>query len=298
MAELDLSVIVPFWSAEEHIGRCIEGILAQNYRADRFEIIAIDNNSPDTSAEIVRRYPRVKLLNESMQGAYAARNRGVNEARGAILAFTDPDCIPYPDWLSRIAHGMRDPAVQVIVGPSLPGGNSRSLKLLGAYEQEKEAYILSSDDPTLYWAHANNMAIRKNAWREFGPFIERARGSDVIFARRVVNGVGCSAVRYEPEAQVKHLELANVFVYFRKVFIYGRSHQQYGLVMSSRSLATPERIAILRRLIEGHRLSTIHSALLILLLATGVCFWYAGDLIGMLGGVWLKTSRRFARREA
>ena len=98
---MDFSIVVPFFNAEPFIERCIEGVLGQSYSSDRYEVLMVDNNSTDGSAAIVRRHSRVKLIQESEQGSYAARNRGVIEARGEILAFTDPDCVPRRNWLEE-----------------------------------------------------------------------------------------------------------------------------------------------------------------------------------------------------
>jgi glycosyltransferase involved in cell wall biosynthesis len=72
------------------------------------EILMLDNNAPDASSKIVQRCADVRLLREATQGAYAARNRGVQAARGNVIAFTDPDCIPFPDWISRLSEGMEN----------------------------------------------------------------------------------------------------------------------------------------------------------------------------------------------
>jgi glycosyltransferase involved in cell wall biosynthesis len=54
------------------------------------------------------------------RGAYVARNRGLREARGRLIASTDPDCEPDPLWLTRLTDAMRDPAVQVVMGRDRP----------------------------------------------------------------------------------------------------------------------------------------------------------------------------------
>jgi hypothetical protein len=93
-AAIDVSVVVPFYNAERSVEDCIAALRAQTLAPPRYEIIMVDNNSTDGSADLVRKYPDVRLLSEEKQGSYAARNRGVAAARGAIVAFTDADCRP------------------------------------------------------------------------------------------------------------------------------------------------------------------------------------------------------------
>lgn len=86
------SVIVPFWNAGRYVRRCIESLLSQSLPQSEYELLFIDNNSTDGSDQVVAAFPAVRLLREAKQGSYAARNRGLAEARGEILVFTDPDC--------------------------------------------------------------------------------------------------------------------------------------------------------------------------------------------------------------
>lgn len=276
---VDFSVVVPLYKVERYVERCIQGLLAQDYPENRFEILIVDNNSLDFSAQIVRRYPQVTLLHETKQGAYAARNRGLAQAKGEIVAFTDSDCVPEPDWLSCLWAAMRDPKIQIVIGPSHLTSNSTALRLLDKYEHYKADYILSSDDPTVYWGHTNNMAARKKLLDEFGPFVERQRGADVIFVRRVVDAKSCDVVQYEPRARVHHLEIDSLQVYLRKFFLYGRSRQHYSRIIHSRPLTTRERLGVSMRTARSENLSVTQATTLFLLLFAVAGFWYAGALL-------------------
>jgi glycosyltransferase involved in cell wall biosynthesis len=119
VADKDISVVVPFYNPGHHLERCAVGLLRQSYPSSRYEIIMVDNNSTDRSTEIVQRYPEVRLLLEPKQGAYAARNRGVAAAEGHIIAFTDADCVPAPDWLEQMDAALSAPGVEVAQGGRL-----------------------------------------------------------------------------------------------------------------------------------------------------------------------------------
>jgi glycosyltransferase involved in cell wall biosynthesis len=273
---MEFSLIIPFYNSEQTIERCIQGLLCQTYPNDRFEMIFIDNNSQDASRDIVERYSQVQLLDERVQGVYAARNRGIEAASGMFIAFTDADCVPHPDWLRRVKDAMQNPGVHVVVGPSQLAGSSPFVKLLDTYERYKERYILSHEDPSVYWGHASNMAVRRETWNACGPFIEIARGADVLFVRRVVDSLSCDAVIYEPRARVLHLEVAGLVDYFKKVFVYGASHQNYGRIIKARALRNSERVAILKCISRQEPLSTLRLGTLALLLLFGLACWYSG----------------------
>lgn len=91
-----LSVIVPVHNAERYLPACLESLVAQTRPID--EILCVDDGSTDASAAIVERYarghPAIRLLRGARGGAAAARNAGLERARGDWIAFADAD-----DWL-------------------------------------------------------------------------------------------------------------------------------------------------------------------------------------------------------
>jgi glycosyltransferase involved in cell wall biosynthesis len=87
-----VTVVIPAYNAERHIGEAVESALAQTYRP--VEIVVVDDGSTDATAETVRSFgPRVRFATQTNAGAGAARNRGVAMATGRYIAFLDAD-----DW--------------------------------------------------------------------------------------------------------------------------------------------------------------------------------------------------------
>ena len=278
---IQVSVIVPFHNSERYLRQCIEGLVSQSYPPDRFEILMINNNSADSSAEIVRQYPRIRLLSEPRQGAYAARNRGLREARGEIIAFTDADCIPSDRWLQEIAAAMERSDIGIVLGNRQIGDNSFLLSLLAAYEHEKHKYVFTNDVKELYYGHTNNMAVRRNLFDELGPFVEQARGSDTIFVRRAVDRYSCATVQYIPEMQVQHREIDSVGKFYQKVFTYGRSSRGYSRIVRTKMLSNRERVLVYCRAVRTQRYSWLESAILLGLLSAGSLFWILGNAGGL-----------------
>jgi glycosyltransferase involved in cell wall biosynthesis len=95
-----VSAIVPVLNDAKRLKKWLEALAAQTYPKDAYGIIVVDNGSTDGAREAVERF-NLKYIREPAQGLHKARNAGIMTAKGEILAFTDADCIPAPDWLER-----------------------------------------------------------------------------------------------------------------------------------------------------------------------------------------------------
>ncbi len=88
-----VSIIVPVYKAEAYLSKCVESILAQTFRD--FELILIDDGSPDRSGEICERYaeadPRIRVIHRENGGVSRARNSGLEHAKGEYVTFCDSD---------------------------------------------------------------------------------------------------------------------------------------------------------------------------------------------------------------
>ncbi|MEO0684710.1 MAG: glycosyltransferase [Cyanobacteria bacterium J06649_11] len=97
-----VSIIIPVYNDTDRLILCLRALHIQSYPKDLFEIIVVDNASEEKVVDIVsREFPNILLLEEPLKGSYAARNKGIQHAKGDIFVFTDSDCIPNPDWLEK-----------------------------------------------------------------------------------------------------------------------------------------------------------------------------------------------------
>jgi glycosyltransferase involved in cell wall biosynthesis len=267
---MDISVVVPFYNVDEYIEDCVKALLTQTYPKDCYEIIMIDNNSTDRSAEIVRRYPQVRLLFEPRPGAYVARNRGLAESRGAIIAFTDSDCFPSPEWLRNISKAMLCPQTGIVMGRRRFASESLGLSILSDYESEKAAYIFSGTTKEAAYGYTNNMAVRRCLFNRIGPFLELKRGADTIFVHRAIEKYSCDIVQYSSNVCVRHLEITSIWKHFRKQCIYGWSFPSYHREVSRRSLTMTERLQVFRKTLRCGRYSLAKSVFSFLLVSIGL----------------------------
>ncbi len=162
-----VSVIVPVRDGEPIIADCLDSILATDYPADRREILVVDNGSSDGTAALIRARP-VRYLNEPRRGVSNARNRGIAESEGEILAFVDADCLVEPQWLGELVRAFQDPGVGAVAGdlqhapPSTPAAR-QAARLLGNWQRfafnSSPAYPITA-----------NAAYRRDVIDLIGPF--------------------------------------------------------------------------------------------------------------------------------
>lgn len=197
------TVIIPVKDGIDLLTRCVEALLAQDYPADRFEIIVADNGSSVPPAAALPEDPRVILIEEPRPGSYAARNTALGHARGEILAFTDADCRPEPGWLRTAARFLADhPDVAMI------GGQVRLEYRHGGRRNGPEWFEFVQGFPQEQYLRTGfavtaNMVTRRTVVERIGEFdATLMSGGDAEWGRRV-RSAGL-VQRYLPDAVVHH----------------------------------------------------------------------------------------------
>jgi glycosyltransferase involved in cell wall biosynthesis len=196
-----VSIVVPVYNGERTIEACIKSIIALSFPRDDFELLLIDNASTDRTASILERYrDHAVVLHETMRGPAAARNRGLSNAKGDVVAFTDADCIVDSNWLSRVLAPLDDPSVGIV------GGTIRSVQPSNAISEFGERihdHQLAIEYYTPPYAITMNWASPRSVLEKVGYFDESLlRCEDCDLSFRIV-AAGYRIV-HEPTAVVYH----------------------------------------------------------------------------------------------
>lgn len=181
-----VAVVVPVRNDARRLAMCLRRLVAQTVPAAQREIVVVDNGSSDDVAGVVAAFPEVRLLREPRRGSYAARNRGLAGTTAPLLAFTDADCLPAPDWLARgvaVLHG--DPAVDLVAGrievfPRVPG-RPTAIELHEALTAFPQRHFV---ERWRFGATAN-LFVRRSVVDAVGPFDAALEsGGDAEFGER------------------------------------------------------------------------------------------------------------------
>ncbi|MGL5095876.1 MAG: glycosyltransferase, partial [Planctomycetia bacterium] len=183
---------------------CLDALACQTYSADRFEVIVVDNASEQTLEPAIAGRPNVTLAFEAQKGSYAARNRALTLARGAVLAFTDSDCIPTETWLMNgVTRLLADDGLGIVAGnvtlffhdPAKPTP-TELYELVWAFPQE--LYVTKH-----HYGVTANLFTRRSVIDHVGPFDGRMRSSgDHDWGNRVHHAG--YRLTYAPDAVVRH----------------------------------------------------------------------------------------------
>ncbi len=193
-----VSVVIPARNESSHIGRCIEGIRAQESgEAEISDIVVVDNGSTDGTAEIAESLG-VRVIGQATGTVGSLRNRGARETEGDVIAFLDGDCVPGTGWLSAAVSTLRDGGAQAAGSfhqiPEDCGWIGHAYGMIQEGRKEGNANYIPS----------GNMIISREAFEAVGGFDESLRtNEDVDLCRRLVrNGYG---ICVNPDIRCMHL---------------------------------------------------------------------------------------------
>jgi len=216
-----VSIIVPAYNEEKTLCMCLDSLMSLNFSKHDFEVVVVDNNSTDGTKNIITSYP-VKYIFEGKRSRGAARNKGVKESQGELLAFIDADCVADKDWLLNITKGFTSKEIGGCGGKVL-AYEPRSLiekyiDYRGMYSQEE---CITNKKTLLPRIITANAAYPRRIVEEVGLFDSRfASQEDIDLAWRVfLKGY---KLAYIPEAMVYHRHRKTLVDAVRQCFERGQ----------------------------------------------------------------------------
>lgn len=145
MSQPLFSIIIPMYKVADHVTRCIESLQNQDIDKNQYEIICINDGSPDNCQEVVenlqKKYSNIVLLNQVNQGVSMARNNGIAIAKGKYILPIDPDDYVVANTLGRIAKLMQANQYQVLyLGFEIFDANQKSIWKTNYTKQENKTF--------------------------------------------------------------------------------------------------------------------------------------------------------------
>lgn len=177
-----ISVIICTFNRDKYIYATLQKVAQNAYPTDDYEIVLINNNSTDTTEELCNKFKseyqqvQFRYFVEYEQGLSFARNRGIKESKGDILAFLDDDAFVKPDYLVNIDNGFREyPEAMAFGGRIIPQFESGEIPKwlckwtytwLSALDRGDNVNVFCGKDFPI----GANMGVRKHAIDMCGTF--------------------------------------------------------------------------------------------------------------------------------
>src|SRR5438552_306289 len=214
-----VSVVVCSYNGARTIGDCLDGLARLDY--PDYEVIVVDDGSTDRAAVIARRYP-VVVIQTHNQGLALARNVGLKEATGEIVAYIDDDARPDPQWLRYLAATFMSTAHAGVGGPNIAPPGDGPIAECVARAPGGPVHVLLNDREAEHIPGCN-MAFRKSSLEAIGGFDPQFRtaGDDVdVCWRLLARGW---TLCFHLAALVRHHRRNSLRTYWRQQIGFGRA---------------------------------------------------------------------------
>ncbi len=226
---VDISVVICVYNGAETLADCLCAVRAQNFPADRYELIVVDDGSTDGSGEIAKSFDaRVQI--GPHRGLASARNIGWRMAQGEWVAFTDDDCGPTRNWLAsywRAVHPTQSNervlgAAGRIVGFPSHLDVPRFVELRGGFNTDRHL-----EHPMFPYAPMGNAMYRREALEAVNGLDERYRTYEACNLHTRLRQEYGGQFYYEPRALVLHQHPTTWQTFYYQQQGYGRGTAQF-----------------------------------------------------------------------
>ena len=231
-----ISIIIPVFNDPEGIKDTLNSLVNQDYPVDHFEIIVADNGSIDDTLPIIREYgekypKRIRVvIEDEIQSSYAARNKGIEAAKGSVIAFIDADMSVDKDWLTKINQSLKkDQWDYLACGLEIYFKNKTIFemydKLIGF---PIKSYLFDS-----HFAPTCCLVVRRIVFEKVGLFDSRLISSgDHEFGNRVFRSG--QNLYYNPDIVMRHPARSSFRELYKKSLRIGRGKFQLSLYYPER----------------------------------------------------------------
>jgi GT2 family glycosyltransferase len=214
-----VSVVVCTYNGAPTIRDTLDALAVLDY--PHYEVIVVDDGSDDRTVAILADYD-VRVITTENRGLSSARNTGLEAAGGEIVAYTDDDAYPDPQWLQYVAMTFMSSDHMAVGGPNVPPRGDGRIAEAVANAPGGPIHVLLSDEVAEHIPGCN-MAFRAEALRKIGGFDPRFRtaGDDVDVCWRIQDEGW--TIGFSPAAMVWHHRRNSVRAYWRQQKGYGKA---------------------------------------------------------------------------
>lgn len=240
---MKISVIIPTYNEEEHIGQCLLSLKKQTEK--NFEIIVVDDESTDQTLKIAKQHAD-HVLSQPHQGPGAARNLGAKSAKGDILVFVDADMTFHPDFLQKLTAPISDKTIGTFTIEEKVANFDNVLSKLWNYETTGSTtpMRLPENTPT---SGPVFRAIVKSEFQKVGGFDLVGYNDDWTLSQKL----GVAAQAAKGAVMYHHNPSTFLEVYSQAKWIGGRTYKmgEFGRLIALLRASLP--ISILKGVLNG-----------------------------------------------
>lgn len=223
------SIIVPTYNRSDEIVELIKSVDELQFNPLKFELIIVDDGSSDDTETQVKALSKtlritIRYITQDHKGPGAARNTGMNEAKGDFFLFIDSDCTVSNSWLSEIDTAIRTTSAEAFGGPD---SHLESFSpLLKAINYSMTSFITTGGirghkrkKLGKFYPRSFNMGLSASLYKKIGGFGSLRHGQDIEFSNRIIKS-GANVAHVE-QAIVYHKRRTSIYKFFKQVFNWG-----------------------------------------------------------------------------
>lgn len=190
---VDLSIIVPMYNVENYIEDCLTSIISQDTKYT-YEILCVDDGSPDKSAEIVKKIQlnntskNIRIITQKNRGLSGARNKGLDEAVGKYVMFVDSDDVVSSNIVERLVSLAERTGNDIVCCGfyTFDNNNHKKNYLLKSKAHYDNSYNMMKKSPMYFWGKVYKRSFWKNLRLPEGFLFEDMMVSHIL--TRLCNG--------------------------------------------------------------------------------------------------------------
>ena len=227
--QVKISIITPCYNRANELLNLLESLADQTIDKNLFELIICDDGSTDSTSKLINNWQKknffkIKYLKQENKGPGAARNLGLENSDGDLIAFIDSDCEADINWLDIIYRSYKKNNFDACGGPD--GSKENFTILQKAIDYSMTSFLTtggmrghSKKMIATFYPRTHNMAVKKSLYLKIGGFGSLRHGQDIEFSNRMIRSG--AYVKFLKDAIVYHRRRTSLKQFFKQVFNWG-----------------------------------------------------------------------------